>query len=164
VSARPRGLFERLPRGVLPILRELGRVVLRRPVAGILAVARRPDGQLLLIQRGDTGTWALPGGTLEWGERARETIVRELLEEAGASAISTGRLLGVYTAPERDLRMHAVTMVVEVQVAPELSGPANALEILDARFFSEAALPPSLAYTCDEMLQNALAGSAPYWE
>ncbi|HEX5659484.1 MAG TPA: NUDIX hydrolase [Polyangiales bacterium] len=163
MSAR-RGLFERLPPGVLPILRELGRVVLRRPVAGILAVARRGDGQLLLIQRGDTGTWALPGGTLEWGETARATIVRELLEEAGASVLCTGRLVGVYSAPERDQRMHAVTIVVEAEVAEALRGPSNPLEVLDAKFFALSALPSPLAYKYDEMLGHALTGAPPYWE
>jgi 8-oxo-dGTP diphosphatase len=163
VSER-RGLFERLPPGVLPILRELGRVVLRRPVAGILAVARRRDGQLLLIRRGDTGTWALPGGTLEWGETARATIARELLEEAGASVLSTGRLVGVYTAPERDLRMHAVTIVIEAEVADQLRGPSNRLEVLDAKFFRAGALPSPLAYKYDEMLAHALQGAPPYWE
>jgi 8-oxo-dGTP diphosphatase len=159
-----RALFDVLPRGLLPILRELGRVILRRPVVGILAVARRDDGQLLLIRRGDTGTWALPGGTLEWGEPARVTLARELREEAGASLRSTGRLVGVYTAPQRDARMHAVTIVVEAQVEALLSGPENPLEVLDARFFSELELPRPLAYTCDEMLQHARSGGAAYWE
>ncbi|MET0287195.1 MAG: NUDIX hydrolase [Polyangiales bacterium] len=159
-----RALFERLPRGVLPILREMARVVLRRPVAGILAVARRDDGQLLLIRRGDTGSWALPGGTLEWGEPARAAVVRELLEEAGARVLDTGRLVGVYTAPERDLRMHAVTIVVEARVAEALRGPSNPLEVLDAKFFPLDALPSPLAYTYDEMLGHALGGAPPYWE
>jgi 8-oxo-dGTP diphosphatase len=163
VSGR-RGLFEYLPRGVLPILRELGRVVLRRPVVGILAVARRADGQLLLIRRGDTGTWALPGGTLEWGEPAQRALVRELREEAGATVLATGRLVGVYTAPERDQRMHAVSIVVEATVEPELSGPANAIEVLEARFFAAAELPGPLAYTYGEMLGHALARREPHWE
>jgi 8-oxo-dGTP diphosphatase len=163
VSER-RGLFERLPAGVLPIVREIARVVLRRPVAGILAVARRADGQVLLIRRGDTGTWGLPGGTLEWGEPAKAALARELHEEAGAKLIATGRLVGVYTAPERDQRMHAVTLVVEAQVDAALSGPSNAIEILEARFFAESELPTSLAYTYGEMLGHALARGEPHWE
>lgn len=149
---------------MLPILRELGRVVLRRPVAGIVAVARREDGQFLLVRRGDTGTWALPGGTLEWGERAEATLARELREEAGATLLSAGRLVGVYTAPTRDVRMHAITIVVEARVASALRGPQNALEILDARFFPRDELPSPLAYTGDEMLRHALSTSKPYWE
>jgi 8-oxo-dGTP diphosphatase len=163
VSER-RGLFERLPKGVLPIAREIARVVLRRPVAGILAVARRADGQLLLIRRGDTGTWALPGGTLEWGEPAKQALARELREEAGAVLIDTGRLVGVYTAPERDQRMHAITIVVEATVESTLTGPGNAIEILDARFFGVDALPTPLAFSYGEMLAHALAGGEPHWE
>lgn len=159
-----RGLFERLPPGLLPVLRELGRIVLRRPVVGILAVARRSDGQVLLIKRGDTGTWALPGGTLEWGEPARTTLARELHEEAGATLLETGRLIGVYTRPDRDQRMHAVTIAVEARVADTLGGPENPLEIHDAGFFALDALPGPLAYTCDEMLQHALGAGPAYWE
>jgi len=160
-----RALFDVLPRGVLPILREIGRVVLRRPVAGILAIARRADGQVLLIRRSDTGTWAPPGGTLEWDEPARVTLARELQEEAGATLIAAGRLLGVYTAPQRDARMHAVTIVVEAQVESHLSGPANLLEVTDARFFAAHELPAPLAYTYGEMLERALGEpSSTYWE
>ena len=158
-----RALFDVMPKGLVPILREFGRLVLRRPVVGIVAVARRRDGQVLLIKRGDTGTWALPGGTLEWGEAARVTLARELREEAGAALLTTGRLVGIYTRPERDARMHAVSIVVEAEVADTLTGPVNPIEIHDARFFAPDALPSPLAYTGDEMLGHALSG-ATYWE
>lgn len=159
-----RALFDRLPPGALPILREIARVVLRRPVAGIVAVARRKDGQVLLVRRGDTGTWALPGGTLEWGETARETLRRELSEEAGATLLEFGRLHGVYTDPERDTRMHAVTIAVAATVADTLTGPKNPIEILEARFFPLDALPKAFAYTLDEVLARSLAEDDPYWE
>lgn len=164
MSSPRRALFDLIPPGLFPVLREIGRVLLRRPVAGIVAIARRPDGQLLLVRRGDTGTWALPGGTLEWGEPAGATIARELLEEAGATVLSTGRLVGVYSAPTRDVRMHAVTIVIEAEVAPVLTGPGNPLEIHDARFFAPSDVPTELAYTTGEMLQRALASREPYWE
>jgi 8-oxo-dGTP diphosphatase len=159
-----KALFERLPSGALPILKEIMRHVLRRPVVGIAAVARRSDGQILLVKRGDTGTWALPGGTLEWGEPAAESLRRELQEEAGATVLETGRLVGVYTAPHRDARMHGVTILVEAKVADAIRGPSNAIEIHDARLFSEAQIPRPLAYTGDEMLAHALAGQSGYWE
>ncbi len=83
-----RALFDRLPQGALPILKEVARHLLRRPVVGIAAVARRHDGHLLLVKRGDTGSWGLPGGTMEWGEPARASLVRELREEAGSDQSS----------------------------------------------------------------------------
>jgi 8-oxo-dGTP diphosphatase len=41
------------------------------------------DGRLLLVQRGATGRWAVPGGRVEPGERVRDAVVRELREETG---------------------------------------------------------------------------------
>jgi 8-oxo-dGTP diphosphatase len=159
-----RALLDRLPRGALPIIKEVARHLLRRPVVGVAALARRSDGAILLVKRGDTGGWGLPGGTLEWGEPAREGLRRELREEAGATLLASGRLLGVYTAPERDTRMHGVTILVEAAVADIITGPENPIEIHDARFFALAALPRPLAFTQDEMIERALAGAEPYWE
>jgi 8-oxo-dGTP diphosphatase len=148
----------------LPILKEVARHLLRRPVVGIAAIARKQDGQILLVKRGDTGTWGLPGGTMEWGEPARTSLERELREEAGATVLNVGRLVGVYTSPERDDRMHGVTIVVEAQVADHLQGPENPIEIHDARFFAPHEIPHPLAFTGDDMLKHALSGAPPYWE
>lgn len=41
------------------------------------------DRKILLIQRDDTGVWALPGGMLDPGETSEEAMPRELYEEAG---------------------------------------------------------------------------------
>ncbi len=55
--------------------------------------------RLLLMQRTDNGRWALPGGTMETGERADECIVREVKEETGYD-VEVVRLVGVYSDPE----------------------------------------------------------------
>lgn len=159
-----KALFDRLPRGALPILKEVARHLLRRPVIGVTAVARRENGDILLVKRGDTGTWGLPGGTLEWGEPARRGLERELAEEAGATLLSAGRLVGVYTAPERDARMHSVTICVEALVAADIRGPENPIEIHAAQFFPLDAIPRPLAFTGDDMVVQALSKRPPYWE
>jgi len=40
--------------------------------------------QLVVIQRKDTGAWALPGGMVDEGEAVSDTVRREFSEEAGA--------------------------------------------------------------------------------
>ena len=47
-------------------------------------VTREKSGefQVILIKRGDTGSWALPGGMVDAGEEPRVTAAREFSEEA----------------------------------------------------------------------------------
>jgi 8-oxo-dGTP diphosphatase len=145
------------------IVKEAARHVLRRPVVGFLAVARTDDGRYLLVRRGDTGEWALPGGTLEWGETLRDALPRELAEETGARLLAPGALLGVWSSPARDLRFHAVTVVVGALVESPTSPPVNALEILEVRLFREDELPAPLAHGQDELFAAARAGTL-RWE
>lgn len=146
----------RVPVGLMKIAKESLRHILRRPVVGINAVARTNDGKILLIRRGDTGEWALPGGTVEWGETLRTTLPREMLEEAGVEQCEAGELLGVYSDPDRDPRFHAVTVVVGARIGPPLRAPVNPVEILEARLFDPAELPENLSHGNRAMLENAL--------
>ena len=110
----------RIPKAVWGLVKETGRHLLRRPVVGLVAVAKDPGGRVVLIRRGDTGDWCLPGGTLEWGETLRTMLPRELMEEAGVDLLEAGDLLGVYSNPDRDPRFHAVTMVVAAKVSRKM--------------------------------------------
>jgi 8-oxo-dGTP diphosphatase len=71
------------------------------------------DGpRVLLVKRGEEpfkGKWALPGGFVEYGERAEEAIVREVREETGLD-VRVSKLIGVYSDPRRDPRGHTVTV------------------------------------------------------
>ncbi len=147
-----------LPKSVLGLAREVGRHLLRRPVVGVAVAARVADGRWLLIRRADTGTWALPGGTLEWGETLRDCAFRELQEEAGVFEAELGPVVGVFSRPDRDIRFHAVTVVVSARVAPPSRAPTNPLEIREARLFQEHELPRPLAMDMDDMLEAARRG------
>jgi 8-oxo-dGTP diphosphatase len=79
----------------------------RSPVPAVGVVCLRGD-EVLLIRRGQPprlGEWSLPGGRIEWGERAADAALRELFEETGVRAELTGLLDvvdGVFPgAPER---------------------------------------------------------------
>jgi len=145
-------------KGAYTIVREVARHVLRRPVVGIAVVGRTDDDRYLLIRRGDSGAWALPGGTLEWGETLTATVEREMAEEAGVDGVEIGRLVGVYSAPFRDPRFHAVTVVVEARVQLPGRPPLNPLEILEVGLFRREELPRELSHHMTPMLEDALAG------
>ena len=147
-----------LPKPVLDLGKEILRHLLRRPVIGVAVAGRTDDGRWLLIRRGDTGTWAFAGGTVEWGETIRSTIARELEEEAGVLRADVGRVIGVYSRPDRDVRFHAVTILVEARIAEPSKAPVNPLEIREVRLFREEELPVELAMGMTDMMRDARAG------
>ncbi len=68
------------------------------PCAGVVCL-RGPaeETEVLLIRRGKPprlGEWSLPGGRIEWGERAEAAALRELEEETAVKGEILG-LLGV---------------------------------------------------------------------
>jgi 8-oxo-dGTP diphosphatase len=147
-----------LPGPVLDLGKEILRHLLKRPVVGVAVAGRTDDGRWLLVRRGDTGTWAFAGGTVEWGETMRSTVVRELAEEAGVTHVEIGRVIGVYSRPDRDVRFHAVTVLVAATVGEPVRPPSNPLEIREVRLFSEADLPGDLAMGMSDMLRDAQEG------
>ena len=101
----------RIPAGLWTITKEILRHLLRRPVVGVCAAARTKDGRWLLVRRTDSNEWALPGGTLEWGETLRTGIVRELWEEAGVKESVLGDVV-VFQWTTASLATIVVTGVV----------------------------------------------------
>lgn len=153
----------RIPSGVLKIVKEILRHLLRRPVVGIVAAARTADGRLLLIRRADSGKWALPGGTLEWGETLRGAITREVFEETGARVSELGELLGSYSNPDRDPRFHAVTLVVGARIGEPDPARVNPAEVSEVRLFHESELPHDFSHGMQDIVHNALSKSV-VWE
>ena len=159
-----KGLFSRLPKGALTIVKEILRHVLRRPVVGIVVAGRTEDGRWLLIRRADTGTWALPGGTVEWGDTLANTFPRELDEEAGVTSATFERVTGLFSHADRDPRFHAITVVVRCRVSAPEKPPRNPLEILEARLFTDEELPDLTTMGMAEMLACARDGAPFHFE
>jgi 8-oxo-dGTP diphosphatase len=148
----------RIPAALFSIVKEIARHLLRRPVVGVAIAAHTQDGRWVLVRRGDTGEWALPGGTIEWGERLGSAVRRELKEEAGVEVLELGTLAGVYSDPALDARFHAVTIVVRALVSEPMGAPMNPLEVTGVALFSDQELPEVMAYGTRRMLDDARAG------
>ena len=134
------------------------RLVFRHPIIGTSIIPILPDGQIVLIQRRDNGKWGLPGGMVEWGEDIRSTVDRELAEETGLEVVSMGRLVGVYSSPQRDTRFHSICVAMEVNVAGTLR-IEDTLEIQAVQAFSRSDLPQEqLNADNDQQLQDYFNG------
>jgi len=144
---------------------ELRRQVGEAPliVVGANAWVRDDAGAILLVRRTDDGTWTLPGGTMELGERIDQTVIREVEEEAGLQ-VQPDRLAGLYSGPaffHTYPNGDPVHVVLAVFACHTLGGElrADQIETRQARFFPPTRLPPlSLAQRI--CVEDALKRSA----
>lgn len=131
--------------------RQVVRLVTPGYRTGVLAVLRRPDGRVLLVDQPYVEGWSLPGGDLERGESVREALARELREELGVDLDVPPPVLAVQRAHDR-----WVTFVAPVEVPEDVAEavrPTSA-ELRRAEWFPPTALP-ALDPDCVEPLRLA---------
>lgn len=112
------------------------------------------EGRVLLIQRGSDpyeGSWALPGGFVEVGEKVEDAAAREAKEETGLD-VELVRLVGVYSEPDRDPRGHNVSVAFLARAQGE---PSAASDAADAAFLDPREI--ALAFDHEKIIANALA-------
>lgn len=133
-------------------------IVFHHPLIGTSIIPVLPDGQIVLIRRRDNGKWGLPGGMVDWGEDIPTTVRRELAEETGLDLLEIRRLIGVYSAPDRDPRLHSICVVVEAEVQGTMQ-VEDKLEILEVQAFERSAIPKgNLSHDHDRQLQDYFDG------
>jgi 8-oxo-dGTP diphosphatase len=133
-------------------------IIFRHPVPGTSIIPILPDGRIVLIRRRDDGCWSLPGGMVDWGEDIPNTIRRELMEETGLELLHIRRLVGVYSAPDRDPRIHSICVLVEAEVQGAMK-VKDELEVMEIQAFPPNALPPGeMSHDHTRQLQDYLNG------
>ena len=133
-------------------------IIFRHPVPGTSIIPILPDGRIVLIRRRDNGRWALPGGMVDWGEDIPTSVNRELMEETGLELVKIRRLVGVYSAPDRDPRIHSICIVVEADVRGEMS-IQDSLEVAEVQGFELNSLPPGeMSHDHGRQLQDYMKG------
>ena len=110
------------------------------PKVAIGAIVGNDDGELLLIQRADSGVWLFPTGWADVGYSAAEVAEKEVHEETGME-VEAVRLISVLDGMRQGFtRMPLYSLVFQCRVVGgELKG--HPLEVTDVGFFGEHALP-----------------------
>lgn len=133
-------------------------IIFRHPITGTSIIPILPDGRIVLIRRSDNGRWSLPGGMVDWGEDIPSTVRRELEEETGLELVQIRRLVGVYSSPNRDPRIHSICIAVEAEVQGSME-IRDKLEVIDIQAFSPNALPREpMSHDHSQQLQDYLHG------
>ena len=133
-------------------------LIFHHPVTGTSIIPILDDGRLVLIRRRDTGQWALPGGMVQWGENITSTVRRELAEETGLDLLNIRRLVGVYSSPERDPRVHSICVALAVNVRGSLN-VQDQYEINEVQAFNIADIPlDQLAFDNAQHLKSYIMG------
>ncbi len=81
--------------------------------------------------------WALPGGFVDVGETVEDAAIREAKEETSLE-VKLVKLLGVYSDPCRDTRMHTVSVVY---IATAKGTPRAADDAKNLKLYSLDRLP-----------------------
>ena len=110
------------------------------PKVAVGAAVGNERGELLLIQRADSGVWLYPTGWCDVGYSAPEVVVKEVLEETGI-AVEPVRLIGVLDGMRLGVsRIPLYSLVFHCRVVGGELNP-HPLETLDVGWFSRDALP-----------------------
>lgn len=128
---------------------------MKRPAVTVDGIILFDDKIVLIKRRKEPfrGFWALPGGFIEYGEKAEEAVIREVKEETGLD-VKIEKLVGVYSDPRRDPRGHTVSICYLCKVVGgELRASSDAAEvrIFDLKDLSSL----KLAFDHAQMLKDA---------
>ena len=120
------------------------------------------NGQILMHKRSkncrdEHGTWDIDGGAHEFGDRAEQTIIREIKEEYGTKAFNL-QFIKVFDA-HRQLAdgtpTHWVSILYAAQVDPKKAKNNEPFKIDEIGWFSFEQLPSPLHSQAMHELQSA---------
>jgi ADP-ribose pyrophosphatase YjhB (NUDIX family) len=110
------------------------------PKVAVGAAVSNDAGELLLIQRADSGVWLYPTGWCDVGYSAAEVVTKEVAEETGIEVepvrligVLDGLRLGMSRLPLYSLLFHCRAVGGELRAHP--------LECTDLGWFTESTLP-----------------------
>jgi len=110
------------------------------PKVTVGAVVGNDDGELLMVQRADSGFWLFPTGWADVGYSPAEVVVKEVKEETGIEC-EVMRPIAILDGQRRGFtRTPLVSLVFQCRVVGGKLEP-HPLEVADTGFFAEDSLP-----------------------
>ena len=125
----------------------------RNPFPTVDIIIELQDGIVLIERRNPPHGWALPGGFVDYGESLERAAVREAREETSLE-VTNLRLLGCYSDPGRDERMHTISTVY---MADGVGQPQAADDAANVGIFRLDSLPKPLCFDHDAILADYTA-------
>jgi ADP-ribose pyrophosphatase YjhB (NUDIX family) len=114
------------------------------PKVAVGAVVGNDAGEILLVQRGDSGVWLYPTGWADVGYSASEVVVKEVLEETGIECEPV-QLLAVIDGQRAGFTRFAMYLLLFHCRATGGSLVPHPLETVDVGWFRRDALPSPAA-------------------
>jgi 8-oxo-dGTP diphosphatase len=112
------------------------------------------DGKVLLLQRKrppEAGTWSLPGGRVEFGERLEDAVVRELREELGVT-VEVESLICVINHIVPDENAHWVAPAYRVRLVSGVPQNLEPEKTAAIEWFPLSSLPENLSISARSAL------------
>ena len=125
----------------------------RNPFPTVDIIIEMDDGIVLIKRKNPPFGWALPGGFVDYGESLEASAVREAKEETSLDVTLVSEF-GAYSEPDRDPRMHTITVVFIAKAEGEPQAADDAAEI---GIFYKDTLPEKLAFDHGSILQDYFA-------
>ena len=126
------------------------------PFPTVDIIIETEEGIVLIQRKNPPYGWALPGGFVDYGESLETAAVREAREETSLM-VDNLRLLGCYSEPGRDERMHTISTVF---VAKGHGTAQAADDAIGVNIFQLANLPENLCFDHARILDDYAATKA----
>jgi 8-oxo-dGTP diphosphatase len=124
----------------------------RNPIPTVDIIIELYGGIILIERMNEPFGWALPGGFVDYGESVEHAALREAREETGVE-ITDLTLLGCYSDPSRDTRLHTISTVF---VAQGCGIPLAGDDAAGLQLFPLNALPELLCFDHRRILDDYL--------
>lgn len=125
----------------------------RNPIPTVDIIIEMDQGIVLIKRKNPPYGWALPGGFVDYGESLEASAVREAKEETSLHVTLVSEF-GAYSEPDRDPRMHTITVVF---IAKAQGEPRAADDAAEVGIFNQDTLPEKLAFDHGEILGDYFA-------